>query len=129
LAFELQHTASGIGGTGTPGYMAPEQERGAACAPATDRFALALVAYELLTGRALQPPASGERELRPASGVYLEHVRGHGQRPKFESVFTRALHLNPHARFDSARAFVEALAALASPQSSDTEGVPLCAGC
>ena len=36
---------------GSTGYMAPEQARGESTTPATDRYALACVAFELLTGR------------------------------------------------------------------------------
>jgi serine/threonine-protein kinase len=36
---------------GTPGYMAPEQVHGDEIGPATDVFALALIAYRALTGR------------------------------------------------------------------------------
>jgi serine/threonine protein kinase len=36
---------------GTPRYMAPEQLRGDAASPQTDQYALALVIYEMLTGR------------------------------------------------------------------------------
>jgi serine/threonine-protein kinase len=36
---------------GSSGYMAPEQARGEPSTPATDRYALACVAFELLTGR------------------------------------------------------------------------------
>ena len=36
---------------GSTGYMAPEQARGESSTPATDRYALGCVAFELLTGR------------------------------------------------------------------------------
>ncbi len=35
---------------GTPAYMAPEQWEGGNCVPQTDQYALAVVAYELLSG-------------------------------------------------------------------------------
>ena len=37
---------------GTAGYLAPEQARGEPATPASDRYALAVVAFELLTGSA-----------------------------------------------------------------------------
>ncbi|HVB76471.1 MAG TPA: serine/threonine-protein kinase [Candidatus Nitrosotalea sp.] len=43
-------TATGVT-TGTPAYMAPEQVLGDEVGPAADRYALAAVAYELLSGR------------------------------------------------------------------------------
>ena len=36
---------------GTAGYLAPEQARGEGATPASDRYALGVVAFELLTGR------------------------------------------------------------------------------
>ncbi|MEZ4359795.1 MAG: protein kinase [Kofleriaceae bacterium] len=43
---------------GKPRYMAPEQTRGEAPLPATDVFALGIIAWELMTGRALFGGAS-----------------------------------------------------------------------
>src|SRR5437870_12566748 len=36
--------------TGTPAYMAPEQVAGRQVGPAADRYSLATIAYEMLTG-------------------------------------------------------------------------------
>src|SRR6185369_6377451 len=52
-------TATGVV-VGTPIYMAPEQAQGKPASPATDRYALAVLAYELLAGN---PPFDGESAL------------------------------------------------------------------
>ena len=36
---------------GTAGYLSPEQARGESATPASDRYGLAVVAFELLTGK------------------------------------------------------------------------------
>jgi len=60
---------------GTAGYLAPEQARGETATPASDRYALAVVAFELLTG--VRP---FERESSTAEA--LAHARGGcGARP------------------------------------------------
>ncbi|MFJ9313192.1 serine/threonine-protein kinase [Pimelobacter simplex] len=53
----LTHVAMMIG---TPGYMPPEQYRGADPHPSADIYALGVVVLEMLTGR--RPPADGEPE-------------------------------------------------------------------
>ena len=50
LAGETQVTIAGQV-LGTAAYLSPEQARGRAATPASDRFSLAVVAYELLCGR------------------------------------------------------------------------------
>jgi hypothetical protein len=81
---------------GTAGYFAPEQLAGRGATAAGDRFALAVVAYQLLTGR-----------LRTEEGRELASP--------VEAVFDRALAEQPDRRYGTASAFVEALrAALAS---------------
>ncbi len=75
---------------GTAGYLAPEQldDRGATAA--SDRFALGVVAYQLLTGK-----------LPAATRVELE--------APVEALFDRALADEPDRRYPTATAFVAAL--------------------
>jgi eukaryotic-like serine/threonine-protein kinase len=54
---------------GTPGYIAPERVAGAQAGPASDLYALGIVAYECLTGS------------RPFSGGALEVAIAHRDRP------------------------------------------------
>ncbi len=99
--------------TGTPAYMAPEQVTGSRVGPAADRYSLATIAYEMLTGvipfdgEALmellyaqvhrEPPAPSSRE--PSLG------------PQVDAVVLRGLAKDPAARWESATAFVDSLAA------------------
>jgi serine/threonine-protein kinase len=81
---------------GTAGYLPPEQAAGRATTAASDRFALGVVAYQLLTGKL---PAAGRPE----------------QDAPAEAVFARALADEPDRRYPTATAFVDALrAALAA---------------
>ena len=85
---------------GTPGYLAPEQARGEAT-PATDRYALAALAYELLFGR------------RPEEGSTLTNGEA-------ALVFRRGLARDPAERFETATAFVDALTAALDGSSEKT---------
>jgi len=89
LAGETALTAHGEV-VGTEGYLAPEQLDGRGATAASDRFALGVVAYQLLTGRL---PAAGRRRLAPA----------------VEAVFDHALAEEPERRYPTTTAFVTAL--------------------
>jgi serine/threonine protein kinase len=110
LAFESAVTQTGQV-LGTAAYISPEQARGEGVTAASDRYSLAVVAYELLTGT--RPYGSGtfaaqarqhmEADPRPAA----EHA------PDLPSNVDRALRRGlakaPDARWPSATAFAEAL--------------------
>jgi hypothetical protein len=80
---------------GTAGYLAPEQARGERATDASDRYSLAVVACELLTGR--RPPVDGLQ-------------------PRFQAVLDRALADRPEERFSTAAELVSAI--------EDAYGVP-----
>jgi serine/threonine-protein kinase len=77
---------------GTAGYLAPEQAAGRRATAASDRFALAVVAHELLTGA--RPGPTPSSKLPPAA----------------RQVFARALDEQPEDRYPSCLDFVAALA-------------------
>ena len=90
---------------GTPTYMAPEQWEGRPV-PATDQYALAVMLYELLSGR---PPFRGT----PMQMMYA-HVNVQPQAPSalnprlstaIDSVIKRGLSKKPEERFPSIIAF------------------------
>ena len=67
---------------GTMAYLSPEQRTGAAATPASDRYALAVVAHELLTGR--RPGAAGgHAELPPLAAAVVARgmAADPGERP------------------------------------------------
>lgn len=94
---------------GTPAYMAPELWEGRSV-PATDQYALAVMAYELLTGR---PPFQGGMtqmmyqhiNTLPPSPSALNHYLS----PEIDQVLLIALEKRPEERFRSVTAFATAL--------------------
>ncbi len=96
---------------GTPGYSAPEQVQGHDVDGRADQYALACVAFELLTGR-----APYERDLPMA--VLLAHVsapppslaaRRPGMPAAADRVVARALAKRPEQRYASCREFTDTL--------------------
>lgn len=93
---------------GTPTYMAPEQLDGHPV-PASDQYALAIMAYELLAGR---PPFQGG-----LSQVMYQHFQAQPHPPstfnarlpgELDAVILRALAKKPEERFPSIQAFANA---------------------
>src|SRR3954469_8977018 len=110
LAWEDQLTATGQV-LGTAAYLSPEQAMGEPAAAASDRYALAVVAYELLTGRrpfeaehfAAQARAHVEDPVPPASERAPELSRA------VDAVLERGLAKDPADRWGSSEEFVDAL--------------------
>jgi|GEM_PF-5689474 len=92
--------------SGTPRYMAPEQQFGKKQGRSTDQYSLALVAYELLNGTL---PFSGNRDeiavmkskFTPGNSRFTERMK---------NAFRRGLAFEASARFGSCTEFLDALA-------------------
>ena len=99
--------------TGTPAYMAPEQVAGSRVGPAADRYALASIAYEMLTG-VIPFDGEGLMELLYAQ-VHREPLPPSSRYPllstQVDAVIMRGLAKDPAARWDSCIGFVDALSA------------------
>jgi len=102
---------------GTPEYMAPEQIEGNPVTPATDIYALGLVAYEMLTG---ERPFAGNTPM----AVAITRLSQPPKPPRalvrsipvaWDRAIIRCLSKNPADRFPSAHAVIEALQPHASP--------------
>ena len=102
-------TQSGVM-VGTPAYMSPEQVQGHTVGPATDVYALGVVAYEMLGGRA---PFEGETPRLLHAHVYEEPQPLSRVNPKVSpavgAVVQKALAKAPGKRHGSAGAFAQAL--------------------
>jgi eukaryotic-like serine/threonine-protein kinase len=109
---------------GTAGYLSPEQARGEPATPASDRYALGVVAFELLTGRR---PFAGDTPTTEA----FAHLNASIPRavdvdprlpPALDTVFESALAKDPVARPATARELVAGLRG-----ALDTKPVPVSA--
>jgi serine/threonine-protein kinase len=97
---------------GTPSYTAPELLKGAEATPATDRYALAVTAFEMFSGGRMPHPGD-------TLGAILYHIVHEppvipdGMNPKLAKVLRRALDLNAALRYPDTRGFLVELAAAA----------------
>lgn len=98
---------------GTAGYLSPEQARGERAVAASDRYALGVVAYELLTGR--RPFESESTTAEAVAHVSRAVPRISEAAPDLpralDRVFERALAKEPGGRPESCAALVEELRA------------------
>jgi serine/threonine protein kinase len=117
LAWEEQVTQTGQV-LGTAAYLAPEQAMGESATAASDRYALSVVAFELLTG---EKPFNAEHFAAQARA----HVEDDPPRPselnpdltdRVDAVIDRGMAKDPGDRWESAAEFVERLdESLAAP--------------
>ena len=107
---------------GTAGYLAPEQAEGRHVTAAADRYALGVLAFELLTGDRpfRQDSFTAEASAHVNAPVPSASARRHGLPPAVDAVFERALAKDPAARFASCRELAGALAAACAPADDAT---------
>jgi serine/threonine-protein kinase len=133
--FGIARLATDIGLTstgqvlGTAAYLSPEQALGRPATSASDRYALAVVAYELLTG---ERPFAGEH----AAAQARQHVEAQPPRAttaapdlplEVDRVLARGLAKEPDERWPSAAAFVGALREAVDGTTARTRVVPVTA--
>ena len=109
-AQESRLTATGTI-VGTPEYMSPEQVRGLTADARSDQYSLAVVTYEMLSGRV---PFEADSTLALLHMVAYEppppiHEARADLPVGVQTVLARALAKQPGDRYATARAFVEAL--------------------
>ncbi len=109
---DSRNTSAGVV-LGTLAYMAPEVLRGEDATPASDLWALAVIAHELMTGR--HPFAFHGNDIpgaeTPDSGTSLP--------PAARQFFRRALAFDPTSRYASAGEFLAALRSLSLATTHD----------
>jgi tetratricopeptide (TPR) repeat protein len=102
---------------GTAAYLSPEQALGRAASPASDRYALAVAAYELLVGQrpfnAAHFTAQARQHIEQPPPAASE--RNRVLPPAVDAVLQRGLAKQPEARYATAAAFVDGLDVALSP--------------
>jgi predicted ATPase/class 3 adenylate cyclase len=113
--------------SGTPAYAAPELIAGEPAGGAADRYALACVLYECLTG-SLPFPGDGLLEMLWAHLMQAPtpvHAHVSSLSGRVDEVFARALAVEPAERFPSCHDFVEAARTALGPLPASREAPSL----
>jgi tRNA A-37 threonylcarbamoyl transferase component Bud32 len=109
---------------GTPNYMSPEAARGERCDARSDLYSLAVVLYELVTGRTPYAATTPYSFLMKQDKESLPPPRT--LNPKLpaalETILLKALAKAPSARYQSAAEFATALRRMQTTASATTTG-------
>jgi len=110
---------------GTAGYLSPEQAQGERATSASDRYALAVVAFELLTGTRPYQADSPTAEAAAHVNAPVPLVSQRADVPReLDRCFARALAKDPAHRFETSADFVAALRAAFEDAAGETQIVP-----
>jgi serine/threonine-protein kinase len=113
---------------GTAGYLAPEQAQGERAVPASDRYALAVVAWELLTGERPFQSESATAEAAAHVSAPVPSISEHSDLPReLDPVFAKALAKDPGERYETAGDFVAELRAALAEAAGSTRALPFAA--
>lgn len=111
-----------VGFFGTPAYMSPEQIRDEKATAKTDQFALAALAFELISQR---KPFDAEQISSLIYKILQDPVAPTGLGHRVDQVFERALAKDPAGRFATCREFVTALRGVFTPPPAMTPVPPM----
>jgi tRNA A-37 threonylcarbamoyl transferase component Bud32/tetratricopeptide (TPR) repeat protein len=110
---------------GTAGYLSPEQAQGERATPASDRYGLGVVAYELLTGSRPFEADSPTAEAAAHVNAPIPSLSGATGLPReLDAVFNRALAKDPARRYQTSAEFVAALRAAFADAAGATRELP-----
>src|SRR2546426_2089125 len=107
---------------GTAGYLSPEQAQGERATPASDRYSLAVVAFELLSGQRPFDSDSITAEAAAHVNAPVPSIASvsQGLPGELDTVFRQAMAKDPAQRFDSAAEFVAAIRAALADAAGTT---------
>jgi hypothetical protein len=107
---------------GTAGYLSPEQAKGERATAASDLYGLAVVAWELLTGRRPFESTSPTAEAAAHANEPVPSVRDANPAlpAGYDRIFERALAKDPHARYATAAELVGELRRGVHDDAGDT---------